>query len=65
MSRGYVTFVIALTFLCNVFLGEETRAVSLSTPMILKEFNITASQLGFAQTIANWVGLIGWFGSLL
>ena len=65
MSRGYVTFVIALTFLCNVFLGEETRAVSLSTPMILKEFNISASQLGFAQTIANWVGLIGWFGSLI
>jgi MFS family permease len=65
MSRGYVTFVIALTFLCNVFLGEETRAVSLSTPLILKEFNITPSELGFAQTIANWVGLIGWFGSLI
>jgi AAHS family cis,cis-muconate transporter-like MFS transporter len=65
MSRGYVVFVIALTFLCNVFLGEETRAVSLSTPMIIKEFAITPSQLGFAQTIANWVGLIGWFGSLI
>jgi AAHS family cis,cis-muconate transporter-like MFS transporter len=65
MSRGYVAFVIALTFLCNVFLGEETRAVSLSTPMIIKEFGITPSQLGFAQTIANWVGLIGWFGSLM
>lgn len=65
MSRGYVAFVIALTFLCNVFLGEETRAVSLSTPLIIKEFGITATQLGFAQTVANWVGLIGWFGVLV
>ena len=65
LSRGYVAFVIGLTFMCNVFLGEETRAVSLSTPLIIKEFGITASQLGFAQTIANWVGLIGWCGSLL
>jgi AAHS family cis,cis-muconate transporter-like MFS transporter len=64
-TRGYVAFIIALTFMCNVFLGEETRAVSLSTPLIIKEFGITASQLGFAQTIANWVGLIGWCGSLL
>ncbi len=64
-SPGYVAFVIGLTFMCNVFLGEETRAVSLSTPLILKEFGITASQLGFAQTVANWVGLIGWGGSLL
>jgi MFS transporter, AAHS family, cis,cis-muconate transporter len=61
----YVAFVIGLTFMCNVFLGEETRAVSLSTPLIIKEFGITPSQLGFAQTIANWVGLIGWCGSLL
>ena len=64
-GTGYVVFVIALTFLCNVFLGEETRAISLSTPLILKEFNITASQLGFAQTVANWVGLIGWFSALV
>ncbi len=64
-GTGYVAFVIALTFMCNVFLGEETRAISLSTPLILKEFGITASQLGFAQTVANWVGLTGWFGALL
>jgi AAHS family cis,cis-muconate transporter-like MFS transporter len=64
-TRGYIAFVIALTFMCNVFLGEETRAISLSTPLTLKEFGITASQLGFAQTIANWVGLIGWCGALL
>jgi MFS transporter, AAHS family, cis,cis-muconate transporter len=65
MSKGYVCFVIALTFLCNVFLGEETRAVSLSTPLILKEFGITPTELGFAQTVASWVGLLGWFGSLM
>lgn len=65
MSRGYLVFVIALTFMCNVFLGEETRAISLSTPMILKEFGITPTQLGFAQTVAGWVGLIGWFGTLV
>ena len=64
-TRGYVAFVIALTFMCNVFLGEETRAVSLSAPLIIKEFGITPSALGFAQTVANWVGLIGWCGSLL
>lgn len=64
-GAGYVTFVIALTFMCNVFLGEETRAISLSTPLILKEFGITATQLGFAQTVANWVGLIGWCGALI
>ena len=64
-TTGYVAFVVALTFMCNVFLGEETRAVSLSTPLIIKEFGISASQLGFAQTIANWIGLIGWCGSLL
>ena len=61
----YVILVIALTFLCNVFLGEETRAISLSTPHILKEFGITGTQLGFAQTVAAWVGLIGWFGVLI
>ena len=65
MSRGYLVFVIALTFMYNVFLGEETRAISLSTPMILKEFGITPTQLGFAQTVAGWVGLIGWFGTLV
>jgi AAHS family cis,cis-muconate transporter-like MFS transporter len=65
VTRGYVAFIIALTFMCNIFLGEESRAVSLSTPLILREFGITPSQLGFAQTIANWVGLIGWCGSLL
>ena len=65
MNKGYVWFVIALTFLCNIFLGEETRAVSLSTPLILKEFGITPTELGFAQTVASWVGLIGWFGSLI
>jgi AAHS family cis,cis-muconate transporter-like MFS transporter len=65
VSAGYVAFVVGLTFMCNVFLGEETRAVSLSTPLIMKEFGITASQLGFAQTVANWVGLLGWCGSLL
>jgi AAHS family cis,cis-muconate transporter-like MFS transporter len=64
-GMGYVVFVVALTFMCNVFLGEETRAISLSTPLILKEFGITASQLGFAQTVANWVGLTGWCGALL
>jgi MFS transporter, AAHS family, cis,cis-muconate transporter len=64
-SVGYVAFVIGLTFMCNVFLGEETRAISLSTPLILKEFAITPAQLGFAQTVANWVGLIGWFGALI
>jgi AAHS family cis,cis-muconate transporter-like MFS transporter len=64
-SGGYVALIVGLTFMCNVFLGEETRAVSLSTPLIIKEFGITASQLGFAQTIANWIGLIGWCGSLL
>ena len=65
MKHGYLVFVIALTFMCNVFLGEETRAISLSTPMILKEFGITPTQLGFAQTIANWAGLFGWFGILI
>lgn len=65
MTKGYVAFIIALTFLCNVFLGEETRAISLSTPMILKEFGISPTQLGFAQTIAGWVGLLGWFGVLM
>ena len=65
MKHGYLAFVIALTFMCNVFLGEETRAISLSTPMILKEFGITPTQLGFAQTIANWAGLFGWFGVLI
>ena len=65
MTKAYVVFIIALTFLCNVFLGEETRAISLSTPMILQEFGITPTQLGFAQTIAGWVGLLGWFGVLM
>ena len=65
MKHSYLAFVIALTFMCNVFLGEETRAISLSTPMILKEFGITPTQLGFAQTIANWAGLFGWFGVLI
>ena len=65
MTKSYVVFIIALTFLCNVFLGEETRAISLSTPMILQEFGITPTQLGFAQTIAGWVGLLGWFGVLM
>lgn len=64
-SVGYVAFIIFLTFTCNVFLGEETRAVSLSTPLILKEFGITPSQLGFAQTMANWLGIVGWCGALL
>ena len=65
MTRGYIAFVIALTFLCNVFLGEETRAISLSTPFIIKEFGLTGTQLGFAQTVAGWVGLTGWFGVLM
>ncbi len=62
---GYVVLVIALTFMCNVFLGEETRAVGLSVPFIIKEFKITPTELGFIQTVAAWVGLIGWFGVLL
>ena len=61
----YVALIIALTFLCNLFLGEETRALGLSVPFIVKEFGISATQLGFAQTIAAWVGLAGWFGILL
>ena len=64
-GAGYVLFVIFLTFMCNVFLGEESRAISLSTPLILKEFGITPSQLGFAQTMAGWVGILGWGGALL
>ena len=62
---GYVLLVIALTFMCNVFLGEETRAFGLSVPFIIKEFQVTPAQLGFAQTVAAWVGLIGWFGVLI
>ena len=61
----YVILIIALTFFCNVFLGEETRALGLSAPFIIKEFGITGTQFGFAQTIAAWVGLAGWFGILL
>lgn len=61
----YVILIVALTFLCNVFLGEETRALGLSVPMIIKEFGITGTQLGFAQTVAGWVGIAGWFGVLL
>ena len=26
---GYVVLIIALTFMCNVFLGEETRAIKI------------------------------------
>ena len=48
MSRGYVAFVIAVTFLCNVFLGEETRAIGLFMAIVLKEFGIAPAQLGFA-----------------
>lgn len=42
MTKAYVVFIIAPTFPCNVFLGEETRAISLSMPMILKELGVTA-----------------------
>ena len=56
---GYVILVVALTFMCNVFLGEETRAFSLSTPLIIKEFGVTPAQLGFIQTVGAWVGMIG------
>jgi MFS transporter, AAHS family, cis,cis-muconate transporter len=64
-SAGYIAFIVIVTFMCNVFLGEDTRAISLSAPLIMKEFGITAAQLGFAQTIANWIGLLGWFGVLI
>lgn len=43
----YVILIVALTFICNVFLGEETRALGLSVPFIIKEFGITGIQLGF------------------
>ena len=56
---GYVILVVAMTFMCNVFLGEETRAFSLGTPLIIKEFGVTAAQLGFIQTVGAWVGMIG------
>ena len=59
---GYVILVIALTFMCNVFLGEETRAFSLGTPLIIKEFGVTPAQLGFIQTVGAWVGMIGTIG---
>lgn len=61
-ATGYVVMVIALTFMCNVFLGEETRAFSLSTPLIIKEFGVTPAQLGFIQTVGAWVGMIGTIG---
>ena len=61
----YVILILALTFMCNVFLGEETRALGLSVPMIIKEFGIKGTDLGFAQTVAGWVGIAGWFGMLL
>ncbi|HEX3863984.1 MAG TPA: MFS transporter [Stellaceae bacterium] len=56
---GYVILVIALTFMCNVFLGEETRAFSLGLPLIIKEFGVTPAQIGLIQTIGYWVGMIG------
>lgn len=59
---GYAVLVIALTFLCNVFLGEETRAFSLSLPLIIKEFGVTPAEIGFIQTIGAWVGMIGTIG---
>jgi MFS transporter, AAHS family, cis,cis-muconate transporter len=62
---GYVILVITLTFLCNVFLGEETRAFSFSVPFMIKEFHVTPAEIGFIQTVAAWIGLFGWFGVLL
>jgi MFS family permease len=59
---GYVILVVAMTFMCNVFLGEETRAFSLGTPLIIKEFGIKPSELGFIQTVGAWVGMIGTVG---
>src|ERR1700760_3566075 len=59
---GYAILVVAMTFMCNVFFGEETRALSLGTPLILKEFGVTPKELGFIQTVGAWVGIIGTVG---
>jgi hypothetical protein len=64
-GRGYVAFVTILAFMCNVFLVRKHVPSTLSTPLIINVFGITLSQHGFAQTIANWMGLTGCCVSLL
>jgi hypothetical protein len=48
-TTGYVVLAIALTFLCNVFLGEETRAFGFAVPFIVREFCANPGQVGFIK----------------
>ena len=53
--------VLAVCILGCAFDIYEQTVLQITTPILLKEFNMTLAEMGTVQTISRWLGIVGYF----
>jgi len=53
--------VLAVCILGWAFDIYEQTVLQITTPILLKEFNMTLAEMGTVQTISRWLGIVGYF----
>lgn len=53
--------VLAVCILGWAFDIYEQTVLQITTPILLKEFNMTLAEMGTVQTVSRWLGIVGYF----